>query len=302
MFRIIIAALITVTAVGSATAKQSRSHRITRSFTEPVEQSIAASPEVGIIVESSVKEGDRVRVGDTLAKINHRVLVKSLAIAEARAQSTAQLHAAKSNMQLIKSQLDAIKDLVDGGHTNKFEVDQTEAEYENAFAAYRTAQDEHLLNKLEVDRIRAQVDVRNIRSPIDGFVTEIHKRLGESVSNNDPMYATIVQVDQLKVRFYLDAATLGNAQPGQQATILLGSERTPTAAKITYVSPIIDPDSGLGRLDVEVDNQDFGIKSGTICFWAGNKNPADQAVQRRTAEKTTRKSNEKTPSLQLQKR
>jgi len=39
------------------------SGRITRSFTEPVEQSVAASGETGIVAISSVKEGDFVKVG-----------------------------------------------------------------------------------------------------------------------------------------------------------------------------------------------------------------------------------------------
>ena len=37
------------------------SGRITKSFTEPVEQSVAASAEPGIVAESSVKEGDIVK-------------------------------------------------------------------------------------------------------------------------------------------------------------------------------------------------------------------------------------------------
>lgn len=261
--------------------QSSRKRRITKSFTEPFEQSIAASPEVGIIVESKVKEGDRVRVGDTLAKINQRVLVKSLAIAQARAKSTARLEAAASRFELLKSQLDAVNSLVDGGHTNQFEVEQTSAEYKSAFADYRVAQDEHALNQLEVERIGAQVEDRIIRSPIDGFVTEIHKRLGENVSSNDPKYATIVQVDQLKVRFYLETATLNAARPGQQAVVLLGPEKVSTPVTITYVSPVIDPDSGLGRLDVKMDNQDFRIKSGTVCFWEGDiRDAAPETVRR----------------------
>ncbi len=272
VFRKTIVVLVIVTAAQVADAQQvKRSRRITRSFTEPVTQSIAASPEIGIIVDASVKEGDHVRVGDTLARINQRVLRKSLIIAEARAKSTARLDAATSRLNLLKSQLEAVQALIDGGHTNKFEVEQTQAEYENAIAEYRTAVDEHELNQLEVDRIRAQVEDRIIRSPIDGFVTEIHKRLGENVSNNDPRYATIVKVDELKIRFYLETASLNQSRPGTLTTILLGPERTPTQALITYVSPIIDPDSGLGRLDVKIDNRDYRIKSGTICYWGGDK-------------------------------
>ena len=60
--------------------------RITKSFTEPIEKSVAASAETGIISESFVNEGDRVEVGDSLASINQKVLQESLKIAVARSE------------------------------------------------------------------------------------------------------------------------------------------------------------------------------------------------------------------------
>jgi len=243
------------------------SDRITKAFTEPIKKSIAASAEIGIIAVAHVKEGDRVRVGEPLAEINQMVLKESLAIAQARAESTARLDAATSQLELTKSQKDAVEALVAGGHTNKYEVDQKQSEYQTAFAEFRAAQDELMLAKLEVKRIEAQIADRTIVSPINGFVTEIHKQLGENVSNSEPQYATIVRVDELKVRFYLDAATLKKAKVGENVSILIGDERSKSNAVVTFISPIIDPDSGLGTLDVKIDNHDLQIQSGISCFW-----------------------------------
>ena len=254
------------------------SGRITRSFTEPIEQSVAASPEVGIVAESVVKEGDAVKVGAILATLNQTVLLESLEIAKARAESTARLDAAKSQLEMLTSQVEAVQSLVSGGHTNRFEVEQKQAEYQTAYAEYRSAEDELKLNKLEVNRIRAQIDDRIIKSPINGIVTEIHKQLGENVSNNEPQYATIVRVDELKVRFYLDADTLRNLSVNQDVKILVGREQTPNMATVTYVSPIIDPDSGLGRIDIKIDNPDLEIQSGIICFWSDENSTLSNAA------------------------
>lgn len=264
-----------------ATAKQNlHSGRITKSFTEPIEKSVAASPEPGIVAKSFVKEGDRVQVGDRLAALNHAVLKESLTIAIARAESTARLDAAKSQLTMTKSQLEAIESLVEGGHTNKFEVEQKQAEYEVAYAELRTAEDEQKLNKLEVARIRAQLNDRFITSPIDGYVTEVHKQPGENISNNEPEYATVVRVEQLKVRFYLDSDTLHTTNVNDVVTVLVGRSRSRHDATVTYVSPVIDPDSGLGRLDVTIENPDMKIQSGVICLWndtAVNRAPGSQA-------------------------
>ena len=244
------------------------SGRITKSFTEPVEQSVAASAEPGIVAESSVKEGDIVKVGSTLATLNRAVLLESLAIAKARAESTARLDAARSQLEMLTSQVEAVQSLVSGGHTSKFEVEQKQAEYHTIYAEYNAALDELKLNKLEVGRIRGQVEDSAIKSPINGIVTEIHKQLGENLSSNEPQYATVVRVDELKVRFYLDAGTLKDLRVGQQVKVLVGQDRDARYATVTYVSPIIDPDSGLGRIDIEIDNRDMTIQSGIVCFWS----------------------------------
>ena len=267
--RICVATLTAMMLSAGIANAQNRLHsgRITKSFTEPIERCVAATAEGGIIVQTMVREGQKVKIGDTLAKINQKVLLASLEIAKARSKSKSRLDAATSQMELTKSQLDAIQSLVDGGHTNKFEVEQREAEYQRAFAEFRLAEDELQLNKLEVDRIQAQINDRTIKSPIDGIVIEIHKQLGENVSNNEPQYATVVRVDELKVRFYLDAHSLRAAKVGSKIDILVGFDRKKTQAEVVYVSPVIDPDSGLGRLDIKIDNHDYAIQSGIICYW-----------------------------------
>ena len=281
------ALLLGVTTLGiakNATAQhQLDSSRITKSFTEPIEKSIAASAEIGIISASFVKEGDRVNVGDPLAEINQTVLQESLAIAVARSESTARLDVAASQTEMLKSQKEAVNSLVEGGHTNRFEVEQKESEYLTAYSEYRAAKDELKLAALEVNRIKAQIADRTIKSPINGFVTEIHKQLGENVSNNEPQYATVVRVDELKVRFYLDAGTLKHSRVGDQVSVQIGNERSQATATVIFVSPIIDPDSGLGRLEIKIPNHDFKFQSGVVCFWS-KQNTAENMARHRSEE------------------
>ena len=147
------------------------------------------------------------------------------------------------------------------------------------------------MNQIEVERIQAQIRQRIIVSPIDGVVSEIHKQLGEHVSNNEPQYATVVRVDQLKVRFYHDAATLARVPVGSEIHVLIGEARSRTPAKVMFVSPVIDPDSGTGRMDVVIENQDRQIASGTVCYWDDSQ---------RSSGKRTARSNDFVPTLKRQ--
>lgn len=170
-------------------------------------------------------------------------------------------------MRLLKAQKETIESLLVGGHVNKYEVEQKITEYENAVAEYHVAEDEMKLAKLEVGKIDAEIGDRMIKSPIDGFVTVIHKHPGEHTSSNEPQYATIVRLDQLKVRFYLDESTLSGVQIGSRVPVLVGKQRQRREAKVIFVSPIIDPDSGTGRIEVALDNANLELKSGIVCYW-----------------------------------
>jgi len=265
---------------GTAIARQDSSQkRVTRSFTQPIEQSVVASSQMGVIQVSKVKEGDRVSAGDTLAVISHQSLIESRRIAVAKSESTAKLDAAQSRLRMVTSQKETLESLIDGGHVNNYEVEQKTSEFENAQAEYRVAQDEMELARLEVKKIDAEIGEHVIKSPIDGFVTVIHKQPGEYSSNSEPQYATVVRLDQLKVRFYLDEETLSSIEVGSIVRVLVGKQLQPRTATVIFVSPIIDPDSGTGRVEVALDNTDLQLKSGIVCHWQST----DDSPTRRTA-------------------
>lgn len=249
-------------------AQQTESQAVvTKSFTEPIEQSVVASSEGGVIIEALIEEGDAVTIGQSLAVLDNEVLIHAEKIAVARSESTAAREAAASRVELLKAQKETIESLIDGGHVNNYEVQQKHMEYVNAVAELKAADDEMRLNAIEVDRSRAQLNRRTIKSPINGFVTMIHKHLGEHLSTTEPQYATIVRIDELKVRFYLDAATLDRVQPGNEVEVLVGDSLTAKKALVKFVSPVIDPDSGTGRVEVVIDNKDLQIRSGAACLW-----------------------------------
>ena len=255
---------------------------VTKSFTEPIEQSIVASSEGGVVVKAFIEEGDAVSVGQSLAVLDNEVLVQAEKIAVARSESTATREAAASRVELLKAQKETIESLIDGGHVNNYEVQQKHIEFVNAMAELKAADDELRLNKIEVDRSRAQLNRRTIKSPINGFVTMIHKQLGEHVSTTEPQYATIVRIDELKVRFYLDAATLDRVRPGDEVEVLVGDNLNSKKALVKFVSPVIDPDSGTGRIEVVINNKDLQIRSGTACLWRNHGAFKDNSERRAT--------------------
>ncbi len=252
---------------------------VTRSFTEPIQTSVVAATDTGVVHSMMVREGELVEAGQYLARLNHKVLLETKRIAVARSNSTARRDAARSQVKLLQVQMETLKTLVEGGHANHYEFDQRAGELESAVAEMRAAEDELHLAKLEVERIDAQLLQRLIRSPIDGFVAKIHKQPGEHVSSNEPQFATVVQIAKLKVRFYLTEEMLDEVRMGQVVNVLVGRKRNRHSATVTFVSPIIDSDSGTGRVEVTIENADLKIRSGVVCHWDGLQRPVAQMTK-----------------------
>lgn len=254
--------------------------QIRRSFTEPIKKSVVSCTETGVVDKILTEEGDYVRGDQLLGELDNQILKQSLRMAQARVNSTARAEAARLRMRMMEQRKNTLESLVREGHANPFEVEQTKSEYETTVADFRALEEEQTLNEIEVDRIQAQINQRQIRSPLDGFVIRIHRQRGELIANASPEFVTLVKIDQLKIRFYLDARWLEKLKAGAEVDVLVGVEKQKKRAKVKFVSPIIDPDSGTGRVDVVIENSDHRIRSGTVCFWPNQKIQSSMEAKR----------------------
>ena len=244
--------------------------QVLNSFTEPYSTNEIAASEAGIVTQVVVKEGDAVKKGQLLAKLNSEVLQKTLKIAELRAQSKSSLRYAKATVDLKKKNYETLKPLLESGHANPAEVEQAQAALEAAIAEWEIAKEKIAEQKLEVERIKAQIKQRSIHSPVHGTIVEIHRRNGESIAASEPRFATIVQLDQLRVRFYLKKSEALKLAIGEPALVQIDRRKT-VKATIEFVSPVIDPKSGTARVDVLLENRTRQFQSGTPCQWLGKK-------------------------------
>lgn len=241
--------------------------QVKQSVTEPFEISKIASAEQGVIQRILVREGQQIDADQALAELNQGVLQQRRKLAAIKAQSTADVDAAAAALKLRKKQRENMQELTSRGHGNPFEVEQAVAQYEEAVAQYTGAREEREQSQAELAQIDAELRRRSIRSPIGGIVTEIHKRHGEFIASSDPVFATVVQLDRLRVRFYLEADTTATLREGQNVMVYVGRKRRSVAGTIEFVSPIVEPRTGLARVNVLIDNRESRIRSGIVCYW-----------------------------------
>jgi multidrug efflux pump subunit AcrA (membrane-fusion protein) len=143
---------------------------------------------------------------------------------------------------------------------------RAETDLEIALARVKQAEEETELYGLECQRIQAQIDRRHIRSPINGVIAEGYKEVGEAVLASDPRLLTLVQLDQLRIRFSAVPDQTARIRPGQSAEMCLAENSQPIHGTVDRIDAVMDAKSGTLDIHVVIDNTHGQLRSGMRCL------------------------------------
>jgi len=108
----------------------------------------------------------------------------------------------------------------------------------------------------------AQLSYSEIRSPIDGYVTERPLYPGEMAAAGAPLI-TVMDLSRVIAKAHIPQPEAAVLQRGDQATLKVPGEDTPVDGKVTVVSPALDPNSTTVEVWVEAVNFKQRLKPGT---------------------------------------
>jgi RND family efflux transporter MFP subunit len=235
-------------------------------FSEPWRTIDIAAADSGIVAELLVSEGTTVAAGELLGQLHLSVHEAALAAACKAAESQGRLQSAQADLKLKADRLQKLQGLLENKHASQEEVDRAVLERDIAAAQLLAVQEDLELRLLEQQRIAAQLEQRRFRSPISGIVSKIDKEPGEFVSANDPVILQIVQLDQLRLVFSVPAEHIPALRKLDTVRIRCGELPEPIAAKIDFISPLIDPQSSTVRVKVRLPNPEGLYPCGTRCW------------------------------------
>jgi membrane fusion protein, multidrug efflux system len=238
-----------------------------QSFTEPYRTIKLAAAESGIVIGLNVEEGDTVEKDQPLADLNQGVLKASVEIARGHRDSVSGLKSAESELKLRSDRLKKLQELRLSGNASEEEVNLAQLEFEVAEARVLQVRETLEIKHLEYERIRLQLGLRTVRSPIDGVVTEIFRDVGEFVSPADPVVLTIVQLNPLRATFSIPMSDVTSVRKGQTVAVRIDGVEKPVNAQVELVSPVINAESQTVRVKVELPNPGNRIRSGAKCFF-----------------------------------
>lgn len=187
------------------------------------------------------------RFAEVSAKVNKQVLERSLSANKKFSRAVSQTEIERLRLEFQRSQLSA---------------EQADRQAEILALTLNLKEDQVAVAELRLDQ-------QTLRSPIDGVVVRVDANVGEWISPGQTL-VKIVDDRTLRFRGLVDSYEILPDQINESATLQVINERdernaTPIATvdvKITFVSPVIDPGSGLYEIHAELDNADQKLFAG----------------------------------------
>lgn len=233
-------------------------------ITEPFRQSTISATVPGRIASILKDEGDFVKKGAVIIQLEKSEEELEVARRKLIAESTVELQAAKEQVKTLKKDLDATQKLFESTQSvSEEELWKLELEYKRALAEHERLSIQEQREEIEYKMARAQLWKRSVTAPFSGIVVKHHRNEGESCNAQEPLVRI---VDTRKCRFvtYVEAAASQGLQERGTVTLKVHGVRPALSVQgiIDYVSPVVDPSSGLREVKVVFDNPDGKVNPG----------------------------------------
>ena len=223
------------------------------------------SPVAGLLAEVLVDRGDFVTAGQEVARLESGIDAATVELDALQAESTEELNAAQTKLDLAQSRLARTKALAEKGVTTNEQVEQQSAEVQVAERERDLEMQKRKLAALELDRSKAQLERRTIRAPIAGYIAARGLGPGEFADQNAAI-VTLVALDPLRVETFLPVAYWQQVLPGTAAQVSLDE---PVAgvhpATVTVVDRVFDAASGTFGVRLDLSNPDGALPAGQRC-------------------------------------
>ncbi|MFN0132830.1 MAG: efflux RND transporter periplasmic adaptor subunit [Phycisphaerales bacterium] len=174
------------------------------------------------------REGDVVKAGDVVVRLDSDDYVASLASAEAGLkQDQARLDGLRAELANLKVELDRVILLWETKDVAKSDFDAAQTRYIQQQATVRAAEHSVEMSEASVTRAKKNLDFTTILSPIDGIITKLNNEVGEQVLGTfNNIGTTVMEIADFSVMLMkarVDEANVAPVRVGQKAIIYLNA-------------------------------------------------------------------------------
>ena len=177
----------------------------------------------GELVMLEVREGDAVKMGQIVARVDNTEYLAR------QRQAQQQAEAARAQVDVAQRQFDNNTALVNQGFISKTALDTSMANLNGAKASYQAA-----LSALDVST--KALDDSVLKAPLNGFVSQRFVQPGERVAP-EARIIEIVDLSQLELEATLSSAEAMNVKVGQIAKLNVEGTSQEVSARVLRINP-----------------------------------------------------------------
>lgn len=218
----------------------------------------------GRVVEIARREGERVRAGDLLVRLNDRSLDAQHDLA-LRGVEVAESHREEACLRRdhARRELARTQKLAERGIASEDVLDELQYTYDAARVACLAAGAELASARAQVRAAEAELDKTRIVAPFDGVVAEVSTEVGEWVTPSPPLLTSPAVVDlidptTLYVSAPMDEVDSSRIRAGQAVKLTVDSRPGEVfAASVVRVAPyVLDLEAQNRTIEIEVELDD----------------------------------------------
>jgi len=248
---------------------------------EPQQTVKLSSAVAGVIREVTVDRGDVVKRGQVVARLEAGVEEANLALAQAKASSDATIRSAEAKLEFLRRKHERTEELVAKKVATAATFEENLANARMAEQDLRIAQLNAQVAQLELNQSRAVVELRVLRAPFDGVVTEVLLHPGEYRNDQSPIL-TLAQVNPLRVEVFVPTRFYNRIRNDAPAVIEPEAPIGGTYhATVTVVDRVLDAASGTFGVRLKMPNPEHLLPAGLRCkirFPVTTAHAADQPI------------------------
>ena len=235
---------------------------------EPTQIIELGSSVAGRVSQVYVKRGDVVKKNQTLITLESDAERAASELAKFKSEQAGPARLAESKIEFSKKKFSRRQEMTNQKLMSLQDSEDAESEVRLAEAELQIAKENRQLAKLELQQQNSLLNLRTIRSPVNGIVVDQGVFLGEvyEPGSSKKYILKVAEMNPLKVHVILPKNMFGRLKHGMVGKItpeLLKANSY--LAKVTMIDRLIDGASGTFVAFLEMPNPKLEVPAGLKC-------------------------------------
>lgn len=229
---------------------------------KPVAQVDVVSKMTGRIDQLQVQIGDWVKKGTLIAKVDEDEVRHQVNRAAATLEvAKASLSQKQTDLEILIKELDRTIELHESQLVPRRDLDTAEARYRGAIAQEKLVRAQIDQAQAELHELHVRLDNTRILAPISGLVGKRHVDNGALVNPSMPV-VSLVDLSTMVMEINAPEKDLVKIHAGLEAAIVLDAfPEQRFRGRVIRLSPILDPATRTGSVEIEVPNPKMMLKA-----------------------------------------